>query len=274
MVNKLNIIFNKFILFSLKLQKITIDHLNTNNSDECYLDLLIQSALNLLSSGKITFNYLNQSTSPKKDYSSQDEDIENFKHQNHTYNQKQTFFSQKCENKLCGIIVDKPSDIFHTKIISRKNKSLWLCINCYTSLKNGQYCYYCNTIYNEGNNSLPSTREETSFSCIDTKTWIQCDYCKHWQHLECEEKKGKITNISKLVKKKDFKYICPICRLEKEKKQKEEETFKQNLLKKKRTHEPVEDKNKKKGVIDIRNLQCENNLDIINDFELVSKLDQ
>lgn len=203
--------------------------------------------MNMISSGSITISYLNQSTS-----------YQDTEHNSTQSSSRQTYFSQQCENKLCGVIVDKPSEIFHTKIISKKSKSVWLCINCYNSLKNGQYCYYCNTIYNDVQS--------------DTKTWIQCDYCKHWEHLECEEKKGKINNISKLLQKNDFKYMCPLCRIERERKQKEEEQLKQNLLKKKRLHDSEEEK--KKGVIDIRNIHCDNNIDILKDFEMIEKLNK
>lgn len=50
-----------------------------------------------------------------------------------------------------------------------KGKVLYLCQTCIKAFNNGQYCYYCNTIYFNNANS-----------CSDGKDWIQCDNCSLW----------------------------------------------------------------------------------------------
>lgn len=217
-------------------------------SKDSYLDLLINSADALISSKKVSIEYLN-SCDIQNDSVSKNKACDILPNQI-----EPSFFSKKCENKSCSIIVDKPSDIFQAKILSQKSKSLWLCSKCYNAWKMGQYCYYCNIIY-----------RDFSFNqqYYDSKTWIECDYCQKWTHLECEEKKGKQSNIKKLIKNENFKYMCPCCVIEKEKSKKvDEET---QMLKKKRVgfqYDAFADdnKNKKKNPNDIRRfLQCKNN---------------
>lgn len=215
---------------------------------DSYLDLLINSVNMIMSSGKVSIDYLN-TIEIKEDSVIKSKVGEIISNQIES-----SFFSKKCENKSCAIIVDKPSDIIQAKILSQKSKSLWLCSKCYTAWKLGQYCYYCNIIY-----------RDFSFNqqYYDNKTWIECDYCQKWTHLECEEKKGKLNNIKKLIKNEAFKYMCPFCVIEKEKRKKAEEDS--QLLKKKRIgfHYDAftdDNKNKKKNPNDFRRfLQCKNN---------------
>lgn len=164
---------------------------------ENYLHLLIAAASYQIENGLITMEYLNTPSYPKFSdfsYSSLDEDPE--------------IFSKKCENKMCAVVVDNPDNIYHTKFLasqSFKVHSLWLCKRCHAAWKLGNYCYYCNMIYRDF---------DFNQQYYDRKKWIQCDYCQKWQHMQCEEKKGKFQNIEELALNQNFKYMCPLCRKE------------------------------------------------------------
>ena len=47
----------------------------------------------------------------------------------------------------------------------------------------------------------------------DNKSWIQCDFCEMWQHIQCEESKGFYRDLSQFISDSDFKYKCPLCRI-------------------------------------------------------------
>ena len=178
----------------IKIQKelnITQNQFKTN-----YLDLLVSSLDSQFEKGEITLNYLN-SKSIKFDF-----DINSFKTNN---------YSKKCENKICSIIVDDPSKIFPSKFYSSnsyKSQILNLCEKCYIAFKKGNYCYYCNVIYRDF---------DFNTSYYDKKKWIQCDYCLRWEHMQCEENKGKLFNIEQLALNPNFMYMCPFCRKENDK---------------------------------------------------------
>ena len=131
----------------------------------------------------------------------------------------------KCENKNCNYVNGKKKVILNKKKIA-KGKFLWLCISCTRCWNNGQYCYYCLSIYGNSNN------------CTDGKDWIQCDSCSSWvyfknniqHHIHCEEKRGHYSSLHKQLEDTNFKYFCPNCR------QIEGKTSRSNneLLKKKR----------------------------------------
>ena len=155
-----------------------------------YIDLLISSFDKMIEKGEITLNYLN---SP----------ILNLNYENIENN-----FSKKCENKICAIVVYDENLIYHSKFVSNnsyKPQSIWLCEKCYNAFKLGNYCYYCNIIYRDF---------EFNTQYYDKKKWIQCDYCQRWQHIQCEEKKGKYNNVEELAMNPNFKYMCPFCRKE------------------------------------------------------------
>ena len=144
---------------------------------ENYIDLLVSSFDNMIQNGEITLNYLNSPTL-------------NFNFENNSENN----FSKKCENKICAIVVYDQNQIYYTKFFancSYKAQSFWLCEKCYAAYKLGNYCYYC--------------------KYYDKKKWIQCDYCQRWQHIQCEEKKGKYSNVEELAMNPNFKYMCPFC---------------------------------------------------------------
>ena len=181
--NKIEIPKNKNENSQINIPKIT-------RSKDNYIDLLISSFDKMIEKGEITLNYLN---SP----------ILNLNYENIENN-----FSKKCENKICAIVVYDENLIYHTKFVSNnsyKPQSIWLCEKCYNAFKLGNYCYYCNIIYRDF---------EFNTQYYDKKKWIQCDYCQRWQHIQCEEKKGKYNNVEELAMNPNFKYMCPFCRKE------------------------------------------------------------
>ena len=210
----------------IKIQKelnITQNQFKTN-----YLDLLVSSLDSQFEKGEITLNYLN-SKSIKFDF-----DINSFKTNN---------YSKKCENKICSIIVDDPSKIFPSKFYSSnsyKSQILNLCEKCYIAFKKGNYCYYCNVIYRDF---------DFNTSYYDKKKWIQCDYCLRWEHMQCEENKGKLFNIEQLALNPNFMYMCPFCRKENDK------IIKGNCKKK-----------EKKCLNKKRNYEKSNNISTYDDF--------
>ena len=161
-----------------------------------YLDLLISSLDSQLEKGEITLDYLYSKTI-KYDF-----DLTLFENNN---------YSKKCENKTCAIIADDPLKIFQSKFYSSssyKSQTLNLCEKCYEAYKKGNYCYYCNIIYRDF---------DFNTSYYDKKKWIQCDYCLRWEHMQCEEKKGKYYNVEQLALNPNFKYMCPFCRKDNDK---------------------------------------------------------
>ena len=161
-----------------------------------YLDLLISSLDSQLEKGEITLEYLYSKTI-KYNF-----DLTLFENNN---------YSKKCENKTCAIIADDPLKIFQSKFYSSssyKSQTLNLCEKCYEAYKKGNYCYYCNIIYRDF---------DFNTSYYDKKKWIQCDYCLRWEHMQCEEKKGKYYNVEQLALNPNFKYMCPFCRKDNDK---------------------------------------------------------
>ena len=175
----------------LKVQK---EKKNLNQFKSNYLDLLIVSFDSQLEKGEITLDYLNSKTEKF--------DLSLFESKN---------YSKKCENKICAIIVDDPSKIYQSKFYacsSYKSQNLNLCEKCYEAYKKGNYCYYCNIVFRDF---------DFNTSYYDKKKWIQCDYCLRWEHMQCEEKKGKYTNIEQFALNPNFKYMCPFCRKDNDK---------------------------------------------------------
>ena len=161
-----------------------------------YLDLLISSLDSQLEKGEITLEYLYSKTI-KYDFG-----LTLFENNN---------YSKKCENKTCAIIADDPLKIFQSKFYSSssyKSQTLNLCEKCYEAYKKGNYCYYCNIVFRDF---------DFNTSYYDKKKWIQCDYCLRWEHMQCEEKKGKYYNVEQLALNPNFKYMCPFCRKDNDK---------------------------------------------------------
>lgn len=109
-------------------------------------------------------------------------------------------FQIKCENESCGAIASKRSEMCLSNK-SRNGKLCYLCKTCYQAEQSGQFCYYCGIIYSDNLNATYN----------DHKSWIQCDFCELWQHIQCEESQGNYPNISSLNQDLSFKYKCPMC---------------------------------------------------------------
>lgn len=165
---------------------------------ENYLDLLINSLNTQLNNGFLTLEYLNSTTYPK---------FSDFYNSSNLDDESETY-SRKCENKICAVVVDDPKKVFYAKFTSSfsyKPQTMWLCDKCFAAYKLGNYCYFCNVIYRDF---------EFNQQYYDRKKWILCEYCQKWEHMQCEEKKGKYKNIEELALNSNFKYMCPFCRKE------------------------------------------------------------
>lgn len=136
---------------------------------------------------------------------------------------------KQCENKACTYVEYKKSNIknFQKVKLSGTKKIINVCGLCYKAYKNKKYCYYCGLIYKDA---------FCNYS-VDNKTWVECDYCNNWQHIECEEQKGEYKELSKLIENDNFKYMCYFCRSSK----KNKESFKEE--KRNKIKQPIEDDN-------------------------------
>lgn len=108
----------------------------------------------------------------------------------------------KCENESCNVITMDKSDIFSVSSRNKNSKYIHLCKTCHHAHESGQYCFYCGIIYSDNANSTYN----------DHRSWIQCDFCELWQHIQCEELNGTYNDISVLNTDPSFKYKCPVCR--------------------------------------------------------------
>ena len=213
-----------------------------NINKDNYIYLLINSINNLIENGEINLEYINNVKASNFD------SIKFSLALNNLSEDKENYFSKKCDNKICTFLADHPHKLFKAKFFgctSHKPKNIYLCEKCYKAYKAGSYCYYCNTVYRE---------YEQGTQYYDKKKWIQCYYCHKWQHMQCEEKKGKYENIEELTLNANFKYMCPFCRKEHEclmrQKHKDEKIRKNSLLSNKRkgsSLDEISEKNKFKN---------------------------
>jgi len=191
-----NVVLNKSQM--TQMTSSTNNSTHNNSFREEYLDLLIFAAEGLLEKG---FNFNDEINIT---CSSEEEKVNispKSKKKKDDSCSSSSMTVKKCENRACNMIKSTKKQNL-TKIQNFKGKSLYLCNGCNKAWKNGQYCYYCNIIY----------RENSTNNCLDNKSWIQCDYCELWQHIQCEEAKGTYTDISKSNMDPFFKYMCPVCR--------------------------------------------------------------
>lgn len=117
-----------------------------------------------------------------------------------------------CDNKACETRSSSSKKVNLTKVKQPKGKIIKLCQGCLKAWNNGQYCYYCCSIYKDNNINAN----------VDGKSWICCDLCSSWvpiysltllkHHILCEEKKGEYTNLKKSLLNPNFKYFCPHCK--------------------------------------------------------------
>lgn len=115
---------------------------------------------------------------------------------------------KQCENKACTFVETKKSNLKNwQKIKICGKKTINICPLCYKAYKNKKYCFYCGFIY----------KDMFSNYSVDQKTWVECDYCSTWQHIECEEARGEYKDLSRQIDtNKNFKYMCHFCRSSKE----------------------------------------------------------
>ena len=196
-------------LFSKEPHQIKEDQKShTFKQKENDLDLLINSAVKLIEEGLHLGNLKSlrrkSTTLLKRKPNSFTLKIQpSQEHEEHSSPSTDSNF--KCGNRICPVIFTKKSNLFHA-YISSIGKSVFLCNLCYQAFKNGQYCYYCGIIYRKYKGTKGFNNH---------KTWIGCEYCSNWEHVQCEEIKGVFHNLSKIIKKdKKFKYKCPSCRNE------------------------------------------------------------
>ena len=179
---------------------ISIKRKKSKHHQETYLNLLITAAENIMQKEGISLEYLNSKTLPKLHYEMEMEKEED--------DEQSDDLTRKCQNMICAVNVETKKDLVLAKFNhsnSYKCENLNLCGKCFEAFELENYCYYCNTIYRDF---------QFNEQYYDSKKWIMCEYCDRWQHMKCEEKKGVFKNLEKLINDKDFKYICPFCRLQ------------------------------------------------------------
>ena len=254
-----------------------------------YINFLINTVNNLFKEGKITTKYLNEKTERKPSHQNANSSnpINNLKINNistlnrnisdtsssntgkKSSSKKQPnngtyindFNKQKndtCENNFCKTDFTQNKEKFRFKIHGLKPQEKNLCKLCFEAAKKGHYCYYCNCIYRDG--------------LLDNLNWVECDYCKGWEHILCEIKKGKkYSEEQELLDEKH--YMCPICVNKMEEQNNINNKIQKKFINKKRKGDMIDDqKNKKNQRKDLRNLKSEKCSEIFEDMELIEKL--
>ena len=248
---------------------------NSNSSEKTkakpYINLLINTVKNLMNEGKITMKYLKEKTEHKlnninSNYNRNSPDsssspslptmtsykkINNEKINNINNIQE----NGQCENPLCKYIFNSNKDKYKTKIKGLKNQEKNLCKKCCDAVEKGHFCYYCNAIYRD--------------DMTDSAKWVECDFCKKWEHFDCELMKGKrYTTVQELNDVKH--YMCPICINEKNGQKNMDKKIQKKLINKKRRGVVFDDqKCKKNQRKDLRNLKSEKCSELLEDIELI-----
>jgi len=255
-----------------------------------YINLLINTVNNLFNEGKISTKYLNEKTEHKSTHSniattnsmgnstnrkisetsslnntnsnkkscggkkSQNTLQPNHLHINENH-QKSNHKNESCENPFCRNTFNTNKDRYKTKIKGLKLQEKNLCKMCYEAFEKGHFCYYCNSIYRDG--------------IIDFAEWVECDYCRGWEHFNCEIEKGKkYANKQELDDEKH--YMCPICVNKRNNQKTIDNKFQKKLISKKRRGDVFDDqKNKKNQRKDLRNLKSEKCSELLEDIELI-----
>ena len=261
-----------------------------------YINLLITSVNKLFSEGKITMKYLNEKTEHKSNHGNNNKasthstnssttnniniytknfsdnsainnvnttkKINSKKHQNggganDIKNQKQNHSNDKCENDFCENVFNSNKEKYKTKIKGLKVQEKNLCKSCSSALEEGNFCYYCNVIYRDG--------------LRDPKNWVECDFCRGWEHINCEIEKGKkYKEVKDLIEEKH--YMCPICVNKRNNQKNIENKIQKKLINKKRRGDVFDDqKNKKNQRKDLRNLKSEKCSELLEDIELIEQ---
>ena len=106
----------------------------------------------------------------------------------------------------------------------------------------------------------------------DTAKWVECDFCKKWEHFDCELSKGK--RYSTTQELNDVKqYMCPICLNERAEQKNIDSKIQKKLINKKRRGDAFDDqKCKKNQRKDLRNLKSEKCSELLADIQLINSL--
>ena len=213
-----------------------------------YINLLITTVNNLFKEEKISLKYLNEKTEHKTNHqntgtnnsnnaintntnlrkasetsslnntnsnkkSCGGKKSQNALQPNHLHinenHQKSNHKNESCENPFCRNTFNTNKDRYKTKIKGLKLQEKNLCKMCYEAFEKGHFCYYCNSIYRDG--------------IIDFAEWVECDYCRGWEHFNCEIEKGK-----KYANKQELEEKEKIMLLEEKLKYQNEEEEKRN----------------------------------------------
>ena len=234
-----------------------------------YINLLINTVNNLMKEGKITMKYLKEKTEHKSNHingntnrnstdsssSSIKPVTNNKKPSNEKLNNINNIHENgQCENPLCKNIFASNKDKFKTKIRGMKVQEKNFCKKCCDAIEKGHFCYYCNAIYRD--------------DMTDNAKWVECDFCKKWEHFDCELQKGK--RYSTKQELDDVKhYMCPICINKKNGEKNLDNKIQKKLINKKRRGDLFDDqKCKKNQRKDLRNLKSEKCSELLEDMEL------
>ena len=236
-----------------------------------YINLLINTVTNLMKEGKITMKYLKEKTEHKSNHingninrnspdSSSSPSVPTATTNKKINNEKQNNLNNlhengQCENPLCKYIFNSNKDKYKTKIKGLKVQEKILCKKCFEAVEKGHFCYYCNSIY----------RDELT----DLAKWVECDFCKKWEHFDCELQKGKRYSTNQELN--DVKnYMCPICTNKKNGEKNLDSKIKKTLISKKRRGDTFDDqKCKKNQRKDLRNLKSEKCSELLEDMQLI-----
>ena len=247
-------------------------NVNATNSEKTkvkpYINLLINTVNNLMKEGKISMKYLKEKTENKSNQSNLNENRNSpdsssspslptmVSYKKINYDKLNNIYEiGQCENPLCKYIFSANKDKYKTKIKGLKNQEKNLCKKCCDAVEKGHFCYYCNAIYRD--------------DMTDSAKWVECDYCKKWEHFDCELVKGK--RYSTVQELNDVKhYMCPICINEKNGQKNMDNKIQKKLINKKRRGDVFEDqKCKKNQGKDLRNLKSQKCSELLEDMELI-----
>lgn len=247
---------------------------NSNNSPsdkqkiKPYINLLVNTVTNLMKEGKVTLKYLKEKTENKPSHSNSNirnspessPSLPTMSSYKRTSSDKQnninnSYENAQCENHLCKYIFNSNKDKFKTKIKGLKSQEKNLCKKCCEAVEKSYFCYYCNQIYRD--------------DMTDSAKWVQCDYCKKWEHFDCELQKGKRYSTQQELNDVT-QYMCPVCINEETGQKNMDNKIQKKLINKKRRGDIFDDqKCKKNQRKDLRNLKSEKCSELLEDIKLI-----
>ncbi len=107
---------------------------------------------------------------------------------------------ETCGNKFCTKFQESPAGEWSRRKIA--GSYLWLCGHCSKAYVKKQYCEYCKQIY---------TDTSDKGAVVDGLDWIQCESCKRWTHVHCEEEHGTKKDLDTLLLDPLFVFHCAEC---------------------------------------------------------------